>query len=760
MKGAFRLWGLENERFDLGLSLLTVLILSLSRYLLLASGPWEWDETLFARGMLHFELAAHFPHPPGFPGWLAIGRILLPFAGTPLRALQLASASFSILALWPLALLGRRVAPPAVATSAALFVLFLPGPWLFAVRGFSSTAAASCIFFSALLLCRIRESREAETGAWYRDEITRFTLLLTAAFLIRPILLPPISLLWIAGAWIGQPRRRIIPGALLGTAAIGVSILVMMHLEGGWVPFARAFVKHARHHSERLYLNGGGFGDLGLVKGVGGPGSGGLIIVLSLIGLWIWAKDRGKRAALVWVLVLAVTILQLFFLQNRSYARYAVPVQIATAPLLAGAAGLLSSGPAAVFLLAGATVSAAWSLPILKEQHTRRLAAWEATEAGESRALEKDLAFVVGPEIHPFASYLQHLDQYRGRALPEMLLSPRALAPWQGTGKAWVVATIHPDLYLPSLNGVSCSWGGVSPRLEPLTQQRFLSASLIDTPPLPLGTWWSRNETPDGQIFMWAGPEASMLIPPLPRGSWIGISLRPAPGPEPLEIIFDDHDPIEVEGDTGATRSFWFLRDRAFASGPSRLQFHRASGYPPGHGDERPLSVQVFQPIIRIPGEPFGGSIASREERERLGLGIEGAWPPEDFGPRGRGVWLKPQARLRLNLAQAGELHLKTAAPRPTPPETRVALNGGTWTDIDPSQVKAGTMSIHVARTDLRKHHVEIEIQSRPYRPSSRGSSDRRQLGIVLYGMAFIPDQAPSPGWWSEDRSCASRERK
>ena len=103
---------------------------------LLASGPWEWDETIFARGMLDFSLAAHFPQPPGFPGLLALGHLLLPLAGTPYAALQLVSAMASVLALWPLAALGRRVAPPAVATAAALLVLFLPGPWLFSVRGF------------------------------------------------------------------------------------------------------------------------------------------------------------------------------------------------------------------------------------------------------------------------------------------------------------------------------------------------------------------------------------------------------------------------------------------------------------------------------------------------------------------------------------------------------------------------------------------------------------------------------------------------
>ena len=66
--GPLRLWGLVDHRLDLLLTLLAIAALAISRFGLLASGPWEWDETIFARGMLDFSLAAHFPQPPGFPG--------------------------------------------------------------------------------------------------------------------------------------------------------------------------------------------------------------------------------------------------------------------------------------------------------------------------------------------------------------------------------------------------------------------------------------------------------------------------------------------------------------------------------------------------------------------------------------------------------------------------------------------------------------------------------------------------------------------
>ncbi len=85
---ALLLFRLPDRRLDAIATVAAALLVVVSRFAFLANGPWEWDETLFARGILHFDLAAHFPHPPGFPGWLAIGHLLTPAVGDPLRALQ------------------------------------------------------------------------------------------------------------------------------------------------------------------------------------------------------------------------------------------------------------------------------------------------------------------------------------------------------------------------------------------------------------------------------------------------------------------------------------------------------------------------------------------------------------------------------------------------------------------------------------------------------------------------------------------------
>ncbi|MCJ7753044.1 MAG: hypothetical protein MUP13_00625, partial [Thermoanaerobaculales bacterium] len=319
------LFGLENRAIDTVATMVLAFTLVVSRFGFLANGPWEWDETLFARGILHFELAAHFPHPPGFPGWLAIGHLLTPLTGDPLLALQMASAAFSVAALWVLAAIGRQVASPPVAAAAALAMLAAPGPWLYAVRGFSTTAASVLALAAIAVL----------SGGLRGHRVTLFTLLVSASFLVRPHLLPVLAVVWLAGAWSIRPLRRLLPGVAAGFAAGMTAVLLMVRAEGGWSAFLAPFWSHSERHFSRLAGNLGGYADLGLVKGLGGVVPATVIFALALVGLLVWARRRGRRSAVVWLIVIVLAAAQLVWLQNRTYGRYAVGVQMAMAPLLA-----------------------------------------------------------------------------------------------------------------------------------------------------------------------------------------------------------------------------------------------------------------------------------------------------------------------------------------------------------------------------------------------------------------------------------------
>lgn len=722
------LWGTASPRLDLALTVLTALALLGSRFALLASGPWEWDETIFARGMLHFQLAPHFPQPPGFPGLLALGHVLLPLAGEPIVALQWVSALATIAMVWPLAALGRRVAPAAVAASAALLVVQLPGPWLFSVRGFSTIPATALAVGAAALLA----------GGLHGRRATWFTLLLTAAFLVRPVLLPPIGLLWLLGAVRVSPATRLLPGVALGTAAVGLATAAMVWLEGGWTAFVTPFVTHADFHAARLHLNSDDVSIWGLLTGVGGPLPAAALGLASVVGFARWARRRGPRAALAWALVLGVTVAQLVWLQNRTYARYATVVHLGVAPLVAGAAGLLPT-PAAIAGLLAATALSTWrTAPLVVEQHSEPFGAWQATVEAERIARERGWTAVVGPEIHPFASYRWHVRQWRGEPTPPRVLSPRAPEPFVGIDGPWVVATAHPQLYPPWTVEGERTFGDVSPRLVPLTQRRFLEATVLEGAPLPVGKWWPRERLPDGGVFLWAGPDAELWLPPAPTGSWIGLELRPAPGDAPLVVEIDGPDDPAVVGGRSDRTWVWSRRTDVVATAPVIARLGRERADPPPGGDGRELSVQVFDAVVRRPSDAFAGPAATARQRAALGLDTADAYPSETFAEGTDGAWLAPDARLDLRVPGPGVVELRLSAPRVVPPGARVSVDGGDPLEIDALGPSPVDVAVPVGTAAAADGIARIRLTSTPFVPAEAGlGSDTRRLGVVLHGVRF-----------------------
>lgn len=743
MRGKIRcwsVWGLADKKMDVCTTALVVVVLVWSRFAWLPSGPWEWDETLFARGMLHFELAAHFPHPPGFPGWLAIGHLLMPFAGQPLESLQWASAAFSILALWPLMIIGRRVAQPAIAAAASLIVLFLPGPWLFSVRGFSSTAAATLALAAAAIWVGGLKGRRA----------TAFSSLIALSFLVRPILLPALLVLWFCGVGTVRKREELIPGIVVGVSLIVLAVTIMVHLEGSWPLFLEPFSAHAGSHAARLHLNDGGLADLGLVKGFGGLGVAAILFFAASWGVFAWGRQLGRAALVSWLLIMSALIGPLLFLQNRTYARYATPVQLATAPLLAGALASLPAAPASAVLIGVALVSGWWSWPLLEEQHQTLLPAWGALLEAEERARAMGWAVVVDPEVHPFASYRWHVLQTEGAVPPQLELSPRSPEGWAGIDRPWIVASVHPHLYLPSVTGQESSYGGVSSRLEGLSQQRFLDAVVLENPPLPVGQWWNRAELEDGTPFMWAGPEAELWLPPVPADTVVGLDFRPAPGDTDVVISLDGNDAISISGRSGR-RWLWFRRKPGNQDRPLILGFDRPRGYAPGGDDLRELSVQVFGTIVRPLGMAYGGPISSSRERERLRLIIDGAYEPENFGKHGSGVWLRSEAQLRLAVEEPGLLTVSLRSPRPTDSHVQAELNGAVVaSDIVFLKGQAQT-AIPIGPKAIEGGVVEIILWSEPFVPAKAGlGADTRELGVVLTAVTFQPNATGSLCWWDQ----------
>ena len=629
------LFRFDNRWLDGVLTGAVAALLVATRFGLLACGPWEWDETLFARGLLHFELAAHFPHPPGFPGWLAIGHLLLPFVGEPLRALQLASAALSVIALWPLAALGRRVAAPPVAVAAAALLLVTPGPWLYSVRGFSSTPAATFALAAAAVAVGGLDGRRA----------TLFTVLVAAAFLIRPILLPGLAVLWLAVAAGGSSAADawLRAASLPGWQWCCFRCVAMAQAEGGWRGLRRPFFAHTEKHFSRLVQHTGGWENVGLVKGLGG-GAATLALVAAAALSGSSSGRAGSVAAVrcVWLLVLAVIVVQLLAHPEPELR----PLRRA-GPSGAGTADRLGGGGAA----AGARVDGA--------DHGSRLDRCVELPAGGGAAsepaagmaerwrsprgspMDRQMAVVVEPELYPFASYQWHLLERDGstaaaaRAVP---VGPGTV----GRCRSFLPRGDCPPAPLRPLArgrraGVERRVGCARSRSRSSASSRRGSSTRRRCRSVSGGRW---RPTRSGVIPV-GRRELRALAAAAPgrhRGRGRATGLHPVR--RRCRCSWNG-EPIRGRRVRATGCSPPWGRTGSAPAGRTCSSFRRAEGYPPGPTDPRPLAVQLLDLAgLGAWSCPGRCALAAAEDLHRHGVRLDGSYPPESFGAAGEGVWL------------------------------------------------------------------------------------------------------------------------
>lgn len=746
--GALRFFGWPRRELDLAASMAVVLGLLWTRLGWLADGPWELDEVRFANGVFLFDMWADAPHPPGFPGWIALGKLAALVAPEPLVALQWVSAMASVAALWPLLALGRRVASPVVAALAAICVLLAPGPWLYSVRGFSTTTATTLALFAAwVAVGGLRTSRRA----------TLFSVLVASAVLVRPTLLPGLAVLWLVGAASVDRWRRLAPGIAASVALGAVALTFMVLAQGGWEMFAWVFEAHAYNHFTGLASQVGGWSDLGLVKGLGGRVGAVAALLAAGAGLVVWARRHGPRSAVAWLLVLGVTAGQLLFLQNRTYGRYAVAVHLPLAPLVAGAASLLPPGAAVGALAVLCAAAVHRSVPLVAEQHEERLPAWAAVRFAESEARQRGVTMVVSRELEPFVRYRRRVVTGEGLVPPPAVIDPwdrrveqrteySRPAVWRDLDRPWVVVTGDRRRYdEPLIRGERC-WTDVSTVLLPLTQRRLVEACVLANPPLPVSGLWPLEHLPTGEGFLWGGAAARLDVPPVAAHSRLGLDLRPAPGSSPVEIRVNGKPKTMVPGDAGR---LWIWLDGLHAGQGNRIELLRADTTLPGGGDSRPLAVQVFDVRLVGPSSPWSGSLTTAESRALVQAEVDGAYPAETFEGIGRGAWLAPEAQLELP-AGPGILRLELAAPRATAPASVVRIAGRRDQPVGHLPATGREIVIPLTAADIERGRVGLEILSTPFFP---GGGDQRTLGVVVSRASFEPAGTQRRLWarWSTD---------
>ncbi len=306
-----------------------------SRIWFMPSSAWDQDEAYFASAVVRFDPTANRPHPPWFPGWIVLGRLVTRATGWgPLRSLQAINVLSSVVTVWVLAGLWGLALDSRTAVLAAVLHAFLPGSWLFGSRAFTEPTAI-CLMSAAVWLwwSRLGTSPMGRLAG---------SLLAGLACLVRPHLVLVLMAVLAVSPWNSEGPRgrvaleRLLPGAVLGAAAAWW----LVGTAGGLHPLLEALRTHARYHFGSLPDADLAFGRSCLSRALLSPVAAAAWILLSGIGTISMARSGAEHRAFVrrvWIgLMLPASVLA-FVLADPEHTRYALP-------LLAWTSGFVVAG--------------------------------------------------------------------------------------------------------------------------------------------------------------------------------------------------------------------------------------------------------------------------------------------------------------------------------------------------------------------------------------------------------------------------------
>lgn len=209
-----------------------------TRFLAMARSIWDWDEALFCLGMRLYDVANHHPHPPGFPLYIAAGRLVRVFVESDFRALQAINLTAGIL-LFPAMFMLARELRMRFTTSiiAAALCAFLPNIWFFGGTAFSDVPSLTLVVFAVAFLFRGCRSVNAYLIG---------TFLLALSIGIRPQnLLVGIFPLLIATRYrVRESWRDVLFAALIGTSVVAVTYVGAAHATGSMERYMSAIRAH------------------------------------------------------------------------------------------------------------------------------------------------------------------------------------------------------------------------------------------------------------------------------------------------------------------------------------------------------------------------------------------------------------------------------------------------------------------------------------------------------------------------------------
>ncbi|HUR80427.1 MAG TPA: hypothetical protein VM733_06655 [Thermoanaerobaculia bacterium] len=206
-----------------------------TRFLALARSLWDWDEALFTMAMGDYDVTMHHPHPPGFPVYIGMAKLLRFVISDDFRALQGVNMIAAVLLFPAMFLFARELRLRfSTSVSAAVLFAFFPNVWFFGGGAFSDIPSIVLVLFAVAFLLRGRRSRNAYFFG---------TLLLALAIGIRP----QNFLVGLVPGVLATRKRRwweILLALLLGIVIVGTAFGAAIQATGSLHEYQRMVREH------------------------------------------------------------------------------------------------------------------------------------------------------------------------------------------------------------------------------------------------------------------------------------------------------------------------------------------------------------------------------------------------------------------------------------------------------------------------------------------------------------------------------------
>ena len=201
---------------------------------------WDHDSVQFALGVEKYDLAAHHPHPPGYPLYIGLLKLLAALGVDPLHGMVALAILGGALGAACIVLVADRLAGAKSAWLAAALYVFNPLLW----------------FYGELPLIYALEGGVTVLLAWaaLRMEEGRRPFLLACALFalaggLRQSTLILLAPLFLFGLWRTWRRGRLTAGLFLGGAALGGALVAAWFVPlclaaGGYRAYQRISSEH------------------------------------------------------------------------------------------------------------------------------------------------------------------------------------------------------------------------------------------------------------------------------------------------------------------------------------------------------------------------------------------------------------------------------------------------------------------------------------------------------------------------------------